>query len=255
MNRHSAPQVLVGTCGFAEAQAKTFRDFGIVEIQRTFYQPPRVATAARWREQAGEDIVFTLKAWQLITHAASSPTYRRLRETFPARTLAQAGSFRWNALTRMAWQRTQAIADALQAEAIVLQTPRSFVPSPQNLRRLGRFCEAVDRRGRRLVFEPRGAAWRDELLRALVRDLDLVHGVDPFLRKPVGRGLRYFRLHGRPAYHYHYRYTDAELRALRSMLSQAWPNRVLFNNAAMADDARRFLHLLQRSGHAGVVAS
>jgi uncharacterized protein YecE (DUF72 family) len=246
---------LVGTCGFAEARAKTFRDFGIVEIQQTFYQPPRVATAARWREQAGPDFVFSLKAWQLITHEASSPTYRRLRETFPARTLARAGGFRWNALTRMAWARTQAIADALQAEAIVLQTPRSFVPSRQNLRRLCRFFEAVDRRGRRLVFEPRGEAWQDDIVRSLVRDLELVHGVDPFLRRPVGRGLRYFRLHGRPAYHYHYRYTDAELRALQGMLSRAWPNRVLFNNDAMANDARRFLRLLQHRGRTSGTAS
>ena len=64
------------------------------------------------------------------------------------------------------------------------------------------------------------------------------------MRRPVGRGLRYFRLHGRPAYHYRYRYTDAELSALRDMLSNAWPNRVLFNNDRMADDAKRFIRLL-----------
>ncbi len=238
------PAVRVGTCGFAEAQARTFAEFGILEVQHTFYQPPSVATAAAWRERAGADFVFSLKAWQLITHRASSPTYARLRETLTARELAQAGDLRWNALTRRAWARTQAIADALQAEAIVLQTPQSFRPHKTNLRRLRRFFEQVERRGRRLVFEPRGEAWCDEILRPLLRDLDLVHGVDPFLRRPLGRGLRYFRLHGRPAYHYRYRYTDADLRQLRDSLSRAWPNRVLFNNMTMAEDARRFLRLL-----------
>lgn len=96
-----------------------------------------------------------------------------------------------------------------------------------------------------MVFEPRGSTWSDDIVRALIRDLDLVHGVDPFLRRPVGRGLRYFRLHGRPAYHYRYRYTDQDLDALVSMLSGAWPNRVLFNNDAMAGDGRRLLRRLQ----------
>jgi uncharacterized protein YecE (DUF72 family) len=57
----------------------------------------------------------------------------------------------------------------------------------------------------------------------------------------VVSGMRYYRLHGRPAYHYRYRYTDADLLQLESALSRVWPNRVLFNNDAMAEDARRFI--------------
>lgn len=235
---------LVGTCGFAEAQEKTFHDFGLLEVQHSFYHPPRAATAARWRERAGGGFVFTLKAWQLITHEASSPTYRRLKAPLSARELTRAGGFRWNATTRMAWDRTLEIAEALQAAAVVFQTPRSFLPTPRNIRHLCHFFERIERQGRRMVFEPRGEAWRDDVVRPLVGDLELVHGVDPFLRRPVGKGLRYFRLHGRPAYHYRYRYTDADLRTLQAMLSRAWPNLVLFNNDAMADDARRFLRRL-----------
>jgi uncharacterized protein YecE (DUF72 family) len=246
MGNRSDAQTLVGTCGFAEAQKNMFHDFGILEVQTIFYQPPRPSTAARWRERAGNDFVFTLKAWQLITHEGSSPTYRRLKEDLSTRALAQAGGFRWNAITRMAWERTWEIAEALQAEAVVFQTPRRFVPSPENLRRIYRFFETMERHGRRLVFEPRGEAWTDGIVRRLVRDLDLVYGVDPFLRRPVGRGLRYFRLHGRPAYRYHYRYTDGDLRALKDMLGKAWPNRVLFNNDSMADDARRFIRRVHR---------
>lgn len=58
----------VGTCGFAEAQDDLFRDFSILEVQKTFYQPPKVETAQRWRRKAPSDFVFTMKAWQLITH-------------------------------------------------------------------------------------------------------------------------------------------------------------------------------------------
>lgn len=234
---------LVGTCGFAEAQAKTFQDFDILEVQKAFYQPPPVATAGRWREKAGKDFVFTVKAWQLITHEATSPTYRRLTERLSDRQLATAGGFRWNPVTRMAWERTRAVAAALQARAIVFQAPASFVPTRSNINRLYRFFESIDRDDRYMVFEPRGEAWSDAILRGVVNDLDLIHGVDPFLRKPLGRGLRYFRLHGRPAYNYRYQFSHAELNALHNMLGRVWSHYILFNNDAMADDARRFLRL------------
>jgi uncharacterized protein YecE (DUF72 family) len=235
---------LVGTCGFAERQARTFADFRILEVQRTFYQPPKVATAEGWRARAGEDFVFTVKAWQLITHPASSPTYRRLTEDLSAQALAEAGDFRCNGLTRMAWERTRAIAKALGARAVLFQMPKRFAPSTENLRRMSRFMESLDRGRLRLLFEPRGEAWDDATVRAVVADLDLVHVVDPFLRRPVGRGLRYYRLHGRPAYHYHYRYTDQDQAELEHALSRAWPNWVLFNNDHMAEDARRFIQRL-----------
>ena len=239
-------KILVGTCGFAESHRKLFGEFDILEVQQTFYQPPRLATAERWRSEAPEDFVFTLKAWQLITHEAHSPTYRRVREKLTDSELAQAGSFRWNPVTRMAWERTRAIAEALQAGAVLFQTPSSFLPTARNLERIHRFFEDLDRGTLRLVFEPRGEAWTDGILRPLLRSLRLIHAVDPFLRRPLERGLRYFRLHGRPAYHYHYRYSDEELLELRQMMSGSWPHWVLFNNHRMVEDARRFRSLVNR---------
>jgi uncharacterized protein YecE (DUF72 family) len=63
--------VKVGCCGFAGSQGRCFRDFRLVEVQQTFYEPPRVTTAERWRAKAPADFEFTLKAWQLITHEAT----------------------------------------------------------------------------------------------------------------------------------------------------------------------------------------
>ncbi len=240
-------QILVGTCGFAESHGNTFKDFGIVEVQQTFYQPPRVATVERWHKEAPDDFVFTLKAWQLLTHEATSPTYRRLKEPLSESELAKAGSFKWNAVTRMAWHRTLELAEALQAEAVVFQTPRSFLPTRDSLHRIYRFFETIDRQERCMVFEARGDAWTNSIVRRVITDLSLVHAVDPFLRRPVGRGMRYFRLHGRPAYHYRYRYSKTDLSALRDMLSRTWPNCVLFNNDSMAKDAKRFIRLLNDS--------
>lgn len=237
----------VGTCGFAQSHANTYHDFAIVEVQQTFYQPPRTATAQRWRDSAPHGFVFTLKAWQLLTHEATSPTYRRLKEPLTDSQLAKAGSFKWNPVTRKAWHRTLEIAQALQAESIVFQTPRSFLPTPGNLHRMQRFFESIDRQGRHMIFEPRGDAWTDDIVEEVVSQLSLVHAVDPFLRQSVGLGMRYFRLHGRPDYHYHYRYSDCDLTDLLALLSRHWPNRILFNNDSMADDAKRFIRLMNNT--------
>ncbi len=73
-------QIKVGCCGFAVAQKKYFELFEVVEVQQTFYQIPQIKTAEKWRHAAPPGFELTMKAWQLITHAPSSPTYRRLRE-------------------------------------------------------------------------------------------------------------------------------------------------------------------------------
>lgn len=78
-------EVKIGCCGFPVARRRYWEGLAAVEIQRTFYQPPRLETARRWRQGAPVDFEFTLKAWQLITHEASSPTYRRLRRPLSPR--------------------------------------------------------------------------------------------------------------------------------------------------------------------------
>lgn len=228
----------IGTCGFAEAQDQIFADFSILEVQKTFYQPPKVETAARWRRTAPSDFLFTLKAWQLITHESSSPTYRRLRESLSDEELDRCGRFRWNDTTREAWQRTQEIADALEAPAVLFQTPKSFEPTDENLANLRTFLTEANRQKRTIVFEPRGQEWTSDLVGSLAEELNFVHGVDPFLCSPATNGLRYLRLHGRPEYAYSYTYTDQDFDELEQMISDNKTTWVLFNNRSMADDAR-----------------
>ena len=86
--------VRIGLCGFTMAFADYVREFPVVEVQQTFYQPPGDATLLRWRRSAPPRFEFTLKAWQLITHEASSPTYRRLRLPLGAEERSDCGSFR-----------------------------------------------------------------------------------------------------------------------------------------------------------------
>src|SRR5688500_17744034 len=68
-------RVKVGLCGFTIAIADYPRSFPVVEVQQTFYQPSADAVLRRWRDSVPEGFEFTIKAWQLVTHAANSPTY------------------------------------------------------------------------------------------------------------------------------------------------------------------------------------
>lgn len=203
--------IRVGCCGFPEARDRYFAEFPLVEIQLAFYQPPRVETARGWREKAPEGFEFTLKAWQLITHEASSPTYRRLREKIPPERLAQCGGFRPTAEVHRAWERTAEIARVLQAAVILFQCPAAFRPTAENRRNLERFFRRLPRGKARLAWEPRGE-WRPDEVARLCRDLDLVYCVDPFQGTVPEGEIRYYRLHGITGYRH--RFTDEELSRL-----------------------------------------
>jgi len=105
----------VGCCGFGIARPKYFQTFSVVEIQQSFYQPPKQDTIKRWRDEAPADFEFTLKAWQLITHEASSPTYRRLKQRLSESQKKQVGAFRLTAVVRRAWDTTLQMARILAA--------------------------------------------------------------------------------------------------------------------------------------------
>jgi uncharacterized protein YecE (DUF72 family) len=234
----------LGMCGFTIGAAAYFRQFPVVEIQQTFYDPPPVERLARWRDQAPAGFEFTMKAWQVITHLGESPTYRRLRRPMTADQRADAGAFRLNDTTLAAWDATLAARDALGATAILLQCPASFRPTPDNIAAMQLFLRGIDRPSRmRLLWEPRGK-WPDETVSALCEELDLVHAVDPFVRPSLTPGLLYWRLHGNK--NHYARYSDDELRQLIGWLptDSRVECYVLFNNIPRMKDVQRFRELL-----------
>lgn len=239
--------IVVGCCGFPLARRQYYAEFPIVEVQQTFYQLPRVETACGWRAEAPPGFTFAMKAWQLITHAPSSPTYRRLREPLTGPPEAY-GWFRPTDEVREAWHRTLAVARALECALLVFQCPASFQPAAQSVQNLRAFFRAAERDGQTFVWEPRGD-WPAGLVRELCTELDLAHGVDPFTGPTLGGRIAYFRLHGRTGYRY--RYTDDDLAALLGRCRQELdagrrPVYVMFNNVSMLDDARRFRALVSR---------
>jgi uncharacterized protein YecE (DUF72 family) len=232
---------LIGCCGWSEAQARYFAHFPVIEIQSTFYDPPAPRVAARWRAFAPPGFTFCIKAWQLITHAPSSPTYRRLRSPVDPADRPLLGSFQDTQQVWRAWQKTHEIADILRAAVVVFQCPASFQPVPANLRNLSRFFQKIGRPSFRIAWEPRGA-WPPDLIYQICAEHGLIHCVDPFVNNSVYGGALYWRLHGKGTYSYHY--SDEELGQLNKMLvlqQTDHPAYVMFNNVSMKDDAHRFM--------------
>lgn len=236
-------EILVGCCGFALPRSLYFRRFRLLEIQQSFYEPPGLETARSWRRLAPEGFTFTLKAWQLITHEPTSPTYRKLRTSIKLQESEFYGSFKPTSQVLAAWERTREIARALEAPLVLLQCPASFKPVSKNLDNMRSFFSKIPRENLQIAWEPRGA-WPLELVRSLCQELDLIHCVDPFMGPPGWGSMNYFRLHGITGYRYSFSHED--LKRLLSWCSEK-PSWVLFNNLTMAQDAARFQMLLEEA--------
>lgn len=183
--------VKVGCCGFPRGMKDYFSQFRLVEVQQTFYKMPKLETAQRWRQQAPPDFEFTLKAWQLITHTPSSPTYRKAGIKIPSGAEEHYGFFRPSHEVKEAWEQTQQFAQALGARVIVFQCPPSFRETPENIDNIRRFFRSVKSTGFSFVWEPRGD-WSDQTVKELCCELGLIHCVDPTVSVSLYGELGYF---------------------------------------------------------------
>ena len=245
----------VGLCGFTMSMEDYSLYFPVVEIQQTFYQPPRDETLRRWLVSTPRSLEFTMKAWQLVTHPSTSPTFRRTKRPLSPSEREGCGFFQRTPIVDEGYRRSIDCARTLGATAMLFQCPSSFAPDEANVRRMRAFfgpSGSPRPAGLRYLWEPRGSKWvvaRDQA-RALSDELGLVHVIDPFVTPP-GPGRRipvYWRLHGIGGARHSY--SDEELLRLRAMVEEAHdpalpePPYVLFNNLPRVRDARRFLALL-----------
>jgi uncharacterized protein YecE (DUF72 family) len=139
-----------------------------------------------------------------------------------------------------AWHKTEETARILGARIIVFQCPPTFLPTEENRQNLRLFFSSIDRDRYLFVWEPRGP-WQEEEIKAVCRELNLIHGVDPFKKLPLHGDPRYFRLHGKTGYHYHY--SKEDLRHLQQMCPEAADVYCMFNNSSMYEDACTFRRL------------
>ena len=235
-------KVNIGTCGFRIPKVEYAQLLPCVEIQHTFYQPPQVLTLERWRQEIPPEFEFTLKAWQLITHASKSPTYKRLKKKLSETETEEAGYFKPTAIVKEAWEITLASAGALKAKTILFQCPASFKQTTENVSNLERFFSSINRGELNFCWEPRGD-WDGKVVKSICENLDLWHVVDPFVGKTVTPARCYVRLHGRRGWRY--KYEEGELEELATMLPEDKVSYVFFNNIHMTEDALRFREIIQ----------
>jgi len=234
-------EIQIGTCGFRKTKHEYAEALKCVEIQHTFYQPPMIKTLEKWRAEMPADFEFTLKAWQLITHESSSPTYKRLRKPITEKQSEEAGFFKPTATVAEALETTLACAKALGSRTILFQCPAKFTQTDENISNMRVFFKTTDRRDLNFAWEPRGP-WNDDVVKGLCKDLDLWHVVDPFKTRTVTPAKCYYRLHG--VVRWRYTYEEGELEELVSLLPGNGLSYVFFNNITMTDDALRFKQIL-----------
>lgn len=236
--------IRIGACGFRSTKEKYARILSCVEIQHTFYQPPQIATLERWRREMPDDFEFTIKAWQLITHEAKSPTYRRLKKELSETEKEEAGFFKPTAIVKEARNVTLACAEALKAKTILFQCPASFRQNGENIENLKKFFSEIKRGKLNFAWEPRGESWKDETVKNICKDLKLWHVVDPFTRKTLTPDKCYFRLHGRTGWRY--KYEEDELEELAVMIPEK-NSYIFFNNIYMTEDAVKFQEIVENN--------
>jgi len=237
-------KLLVGCCGFTKSMKAYSSDFKLVELQTTFYRVIRLETARKWRSQVPEDFIFTVKAFQGITHPPSSPTWRRSN----IKPTKNHGELKPTKEVQESWKITKSICEELRSPFCLIQTPSSFKDTPENYRNAEAFFSSIERDSIDIGFEPRG--WSPDSIARLCKRARLVHVTDPFLQDPVTLGRHkvvYVRLHGSPPGKtmYNYSYTDEDLATLYRKIKEYDGDiiYVLFNNVTMERDSRRFIKL------------
>lgn len=245
--------IYIGTCGFAEAMAKYFKNFKVVEVQQTFYKILRGERLKKWRSQAPSDFLFSLKVFQGVTHTSKSPTWKRSgfsREEME-RLVGKVGYLRPTEEVFKFWKLVLNEASALDARFLLLQLPASFRDEKTNWENARKFFERIERKSE-IAVELRG--WQPKRIERFCKEFELIDCCDLLLRKPTyltKSRIAYFRLHGSyesGRINYKHKYSGKELEILRERVEnlRAKEVYVLFNNAYMLQDAKRFMKVFAK---------
>lgn len=245
-------KLYAGCCGFCLSRSRYYTTFNVIELQETFYDIPDADKLKKYRKEAPKDFIFTLKAWQAITHPLDSPTWKRAR-FIPDKSLSNRyGFLRPTKEVFDAWEKVVEAVKILSAKVVVVQTPPSFGCTEENYRNVIEFFSTVNANNFAIGWEPRGTWIQniDKVAEIISRFKNVIHIVDPLKLLPaVDKFTTYFRLHGLGAseVNYRYKYTDSDLDKLCEIISRfarvSEEIYVMFNNIYMAQDASRFIQL------------
>jgi len=162
--------------------------FDTIEINSSFYAPPRPADAASWARRVRNNprFKFTAKTWQKLTHETKDATDASLSAD--------------GALVR---QSLAPLAEAGVLGAVLIQYPWSFHHTQENVRLLEKIFHMLS--GFPLALEVRHGSWNSDAFRAFLHEHQVAFcNIDqPVIgnsMKPsahVTAGVGYFRMHGR----------------------------------------------------------
>ena len=222
--------IKIGCCGYPVGRKRYQETFRLVEINRTFYNIPKIETLIKWRRDAPAEFEFTVKAHQDLSHKYKLKLEDSLK----------------------VFETMKLICRSLEARILLIQTPASF--KPDQLEVAEAFFKGIRREELLVVWETRGPSWETsetrERLKELLESLDVPHVTDPFRSLPVYSGsVAYLRLHSSGSRMYYYQYSDEELlklqRIVKSLEAGGREVYVLFNNLSMFEDASRFLSFIE----------
>lgn len=238
---------LVGCSGFGNNIGNYLKRFSTVEYQQTFFNPPKPAALHRLRQRMPQGFDVVIRAWQLITHPVGTPGYRRLAQP-PSGEPTQYGHFNATAGVTEALGQTMAVAEILEASAILFETPASFTPTAAHRKQMASFFERAERR-RHLIWDPQGI-WSSQEALAVCQDLGLTLCSDPLANTLIGESavlpdgeLVYIKLRGLGAGPRHY--GETQLIWLASALLEQEQAFCFFNTVNMFQDATRLMGTLQ----------
>ncbi len=225
--------------------------FDTLEINTSFYGPPRPDSCRQWIDYvaANQRFLFTAKLWRKFTHErdASAGDERLVRSGFDV------------------------LRDAGKLGAVLLQFPFSFHHTPENVKYLLALLKRFE--DYPLVVEMRHSSWNTEEFYALLREGRV--GFCNIDQPIIGRSLKpserttaevgYVRLHGRrydtwfsddpetpSSERYNYLYSEKELEPwverIRTLAAHAASTFVVTNNhygGKGAVNALQLIHLLE----------
>jgi uncharacterized protein YecE (DUF72 family) len=228
------------------------RGVTLVDLARTATAVPRPEVARGWRQSLPPDLRVSIRAHRAVTHGVEpGPAAARVLPPDMARKVAaSSGPFDAGETAAWAWARTAALAEAIDAAAVLFSSPSFFGPSAANREVLARFFGSLERKGRRFVWIP-PSLWEPEDISDTCSRLDLVEALDPILadrehRDPGGAPAAWLVLAYPPGLRAHYDEFDFE-RVARwgDAYGEAT---VLFCHAEAWTDAGRFAAFLAQRG-------
>lgn len=245
--------IKVGCCGFPLSRSKYYENYVVVELQNTFYDLPSVDWCIKLREEAPNNFEFVVKAWQVLTHPHTSPTWRKMRRRIKG-SLENYGYLKPTRENLEAFIEVLEVAKTLNSKLIVLQTPPSMVFNEESFNWVKSFFKETTgflNNSVKLCWEPRGEwAQRLDALKSVVEDFGVIHVTDLLKATPIPNphGLIYTRLHGlNGEVNYRYRYKHSDFEKMKNTLiniafTEAY---VMFNNVYMREDSMNFKEYLR----------